>query len=386
MRDPRLEKLADLLVNYSVAVRPGDLVRIDGPPLAEAGVVAVCDAVIRAGGHPLVKMRPDECSELMLRHGSKKQLTYINPLAKLEVEKINASIGFWADDNTKALTRVDPARQALVAKARKPIMDIFFRRAAKPWGHRDKLRWTGTQFPCQASAQDAEMSLRGYEDFVYRAGLLHLANPVAEWKKISTRQQRVCDFLDRVREVRFVSPNGTDLTVGVQGRHWINCDGHENFPDGEVFSAPIEDSTQGLVCYSFPAVHGGREVHDIRLQFKGGKVVDATATKGEAFLFQMLDMDGGSRILGEIAIGTNYAITEYTRNTLFDEKIGGTFHAALGAGYPESGAKNKSGLHWDMVCDLRRGGRIEADGKVISKNGRFLKATWPGPVKRRRAG
>jgi len=163
----------------------------------------------------------------------------------------------------------------------------------------------------------------------------------------------------------------------VRGRRWINCDGHENFPDGEVFTGPIEDATEGTVVFSFPAVHGGREVHDIRLTFKAGKVVDAYASKGEDFLIQMLDQDKGARILGEIAIGTNYAITEYTKNTLFDEKIGGTFHAAVGSAYPETGGKNTSGLHWDMVCDLRSGGVIEADGKVISKNGRFTRTDWP---------
>jgi aminopeptidase len=226
------------------------------------------------------------------------------------------------------------------------------------------------------------MSLSQYEDFVFRAGLLHLPNPAAEWRRISERQQRICDHLNKVSEVRFRTPAGTDLRVGVKGRRWINCDGHENFPDGEVFTGPIEDATEGVVVYSFPAVHHGREVHDIRLRFKAGRVVDASASKGEDFLIKMLDQDPGARVLGEIAIGTNYSIQEYTRNTLFDEKIGGTFHAAVGAAYPESGGKNESGLHWDMVCDLRNGGTIEADGKVISRNGRFTQASWPQPAKK----
>jgi aminopeptidase len=275
------------------------------------------------------------------------------------------------------MTRVDPRRQAIVSQARRPIMKRFMQRSALKG--RKRLRWTGTQFPCPSAAQDAEMSLKQYEDFVYTAGLLHTANPVAEWRKISVRQQRAVDFLNRCREIRFKTPQGTDLRLGVAGRRWLNCDGHENFPDGEIFTAPIEDATEGVVCYSFPAVHGGREVHDIRLTFKHGKVVDATASKGRDFLIKMLDQDRGARILGEIAVGTNYAITQYTRNTLFDEKIGGTFHAALGAAYPESGGKNESGLHWDMVCDLGKGGLIEADGKIISRNGRFLHSNWPQP-------
>lgn len=374
MRDPRLDKLANVLVTYSVAVRPGDLVRISGAPLAEALVLALYREVLAAGGHPVVRMAPEECHEALLREGSDEQVGFLDPLAVYEVETIDCSIGIWANENTKALSSVDPSRQAALSKARRPILDTFLKRAAE-----EKLRWSGTQFPTQASAQDAEMSLAEYEDFVFRAGLLHLDDPAAAWREIHERQQRVCEFLNNAREIRFTTPGGTDLTLGIEGRRWINCSGHENFPDGEVFTGPIETATHGVVCYSFPAVHGGREVDGIRLEFKGGRVVDASAEKGEAFLIQMLDQDAGARVLGELAVGTNYSITRYTKNTLFDEKIGGTFHAALGAAYPESGGKNESALHWDMVCDLRSGGRIEVDGALISENGRFLDPEWPQP-------
>jgi aminopeptidase len=221
------------------------------------------------------------------------------------------------------------------------------------------------------------MSLADYEAFVFGAALLHLDDPAAGWRELSQRQQRLADLLNSKRELRFVTPQGTNLTVGVDGRRWINCDGHENFPDGEVFTGPVEDATEGTVCYSFPAVEGGREVDGIRLTFRQGRVVEATADKGASFLHAMLDQDEGSRTLGEIAIGTNYAIQQYTKNTLFDEKIGGTFHAALGAAYPETGGKNQSGLHWDMVCDLRHGGQIFADGTLISENGQFLDESFP---------
>ena len=223
------------------------------------------------------------------------------------------------------------------------------------------------------------MSLSNYEDFVFRAGLLHQDDPAAAWKEISTRQQRLVDYLNGKKEIHFVTPQGTDLRLDVTQRTWINCDGHENFPDGEVFTGPVENATTGTVCYSFPAVHAGREVDEIRLVFQDGQVTDATASKGEAFLHSMLDQDAGAKILGEIAIGTNYSINQYTKNTLFDEKIGGTFHAALGAAYPESGGTNESGLHWDMVCDLRNGGKIFVDGELISENGRFLDDQWPQP-------
>jgi len=381
MRDSRIDKLANLLVNYSVAVKRNNQVRISGEVVSLPLIRAVYREVLAAGGYPLLRVADGECEDIFYEHASRRQLAYISPLLKREFETADCSISLRGDHNTKSMTRVDPKRQAITSQARKPILDILLKRVAKKG--KGRLRWVGTQFPCQAAAQDAERSLTQYEDFVYKAGLLHLPNPVAAWKKISTRQQRLCDFLNKTKEVRFKTPHGTDLTLGVKGRRWINCDGHENFPDGEVFTAPIENSTEGVVCYSFPAVHGGREVHDIRLQFEAGKVVDASAGKGEDFLIQMLDQDRGGRVLGELAFGTNYAIKEYTKNTLFDEKIGGTFHAAVGAAYPETGGKNVSGLHWDMVCDLRRGGVVEVDGKIISKNGRFVRASWPQPIRGR---
>ncbi|HEX4149064.1 MAG TPA: aminopeptidase, partial [Pirellulales bacterium] len=276
--------------------------------------------------------------------------------------------------NTKALSRAEPARQALVSQGRKRYLATFMRRFAE-----GQLRWVGTQFPCHAAAQDAEMSLAEYEDFVFRAGLLHLPDPAAAWREVSRRQQHVVDELNGRREIRFVTPQGTDLRLGIHERRWINCDGRENFPDGEVFTGPIEDATEGVVCFSFPAVHGGREVDQVRLEFRAGKVVGAAAAKGEAFLIAMLDQDAGARRLGEIAIGTNYSVRQYTKNTLLDEKIGGTFHAAVGAAYPETGGKNESGLHWDMVCDLRQGGQIFVDGKLVSENGHFLNPEFPQP-------
>lgn len=374
VRDPRLEKLAAVLVNYSTQVRPGDLVRLAGPPLGTPLIVALYREVIRAGGHPFVVMSPEECAEIKLSEASDDQLRFENPLLMQEVESIDVSISLWGEENTKALSGVDPSKQALVSQARKSYMNRFLQRFAE-----GQLRWVGTQFPCQAAAQDAEMSLARYEDFVFRAGQLHLDDPAAAWREISTRQQQLVDYLNGKRELRFVTPQGTDLRLGIDGRRWINCDGHENFPDGEVFTGPIEDATEGVVQFSFPAVHGGREVENVRLEFRAGRVVGASADKGEDFLLAMLDQDEGARVLGEIAIGTNYSIQNYTKNTLFDEKIGGTFHAAVGAAYPETGGRNESGLHWDMVCDLRHGGQIFVDNQLINENGRFANSDWPRP-------
>ena len=377
MRDPRLEKLARVLVEYSTGVKPKQLVRLTGDPVATPLLEALYEACLRAGAYPYVKCSPDSLSDLFYEYASEDQLKYVSPLAIDEISKIDVSIGLWAENNTKSLSRVDPKKQGAASAARVPVMDIFMNRAAK-----GDLKWCGTQFPTLASAQDAEMSLRQYEDFVFGAGHLDKADPVAVWREIEKRQQKVVDYLNGKKQVRFQTANGTDLTVTVDGMKWINCCGHENFPDGEVFTGPNLDApdggVNGVVRYSFPAVHHGREVHGIELTFEKGKVVKAKAERNEEFLLAMLDQDERARYLGEIAIGTNYSITQYSKNTLFDEKIGGTFHAAVGAGYPETGNRNKSGLHWDMVCDLRTGGTITVDGEVISRDGKFVFPGWPG--------
>jgi len=374
MRDQRLDKLAQLLVTYSTAVKKDDLCRISGDVITLPLVDALYEQVIKAGGHPFVQLTSDAMTDAFFQHASDEQLKFYSPIQQYSVEQIDVSLGLWGSENTKSLTNVNPRKQALSSQARKPYLKRFLERAAL-----GELRWVGTQFPTSSAAQDAEMSLREYTHFVLRGGLLHLDDPVAAWKKISVRQQHLVDFLNTTKEVHVIGKD-TDLRLGVQGRHWVNCDGHENFPDGEVFTGPIEDAVDGTIRYSFPAVHHGRECHDIQLVFKAGKVVSARASKGEDFLHSMIEQDDGAKILGEFAIGTNFSIQQYTKNTLFDEKIGGTCHAALGQAYPETGGKNESGLHWDMVCDLRSpGSRIEVDGKVLLEAGRFTRADWPNP-------
>jgi len=373
--DPRYQKLAKVLVQYSANVQPGELCRISGSTISEPLIIAIHREVIKSGGHADLALLPDELKLTMLEEGTDEQLQYENPIALNSVDLIDVSIGLWGQKNTRILSKVPPEKTAKLSQGRRSFMNKFLAKAAE-----GKLKWVGSMFPCEASAQDAEMSLADYEEFVFRGGLLHLEDPVAGWKQLSEQQQRLADFLMPKKELRFVTPQGTDLTVGIEGRTWINCDGHENFPDGEVFTGPIENATQGIVKYSFPAVYGGRESDGIVLKFEDGVVVEAFASKGEDYLLAMLDQDSGARVLGEIAIGTNYAITQYTKNTLFDEKIGGTFHAAVGTSYPESGGKNESGLHWDMVCDLRQGGQIFADGELLSENGRFLNPDFPQPL------
>ena len=387
MRDQRLEKLADVLVNYSVQVQPGQLVRIRGDEVGTDLLEAIYEAVLKAGAHPLLRITSDACHDIFMQSASEEQLKYIDPIAVAEAETIDVSISLWAEVNTKSATRVDPKRSGMTSAARKPIFETFMKRAAaaefpEQYPGVKPLKWVGTLFPTQANAQDAERSLREYEDFVFKAGYLDHDDPAAQWTKIREQQQRVVDYLNGKSLLHFETPNGTDLKVNVDGMTWINCAGESNFPDGEVFTGPnlkhADGGVNGVVKYSFPAVHNGREVHDIELTFENGRVVDAKASKGLDFLIAMLDQDEGARSLGEIAIGTNYQVTEYTKNTLFDEKIGGTFHAAVGAGYPETGNDNQSGLHWDMVCDLRTGGTITVDGEVISRDGKFVFDGWPG--------
>jgi len=365
VKDPRYEKLAQVLVNYSVEVQKGNLVEINSVPVAGPLVTEVYREVLKAGGHPYTRIYLPALREIYLKTAKKHQLGYVSPIIEFETEKVDCSITIWADDNTKALTNVDPKTQAARSAAtRKIFMRAMEREAA------GELKWVGTQFPCNASAQDAEMSLDEYEDFVLEACLVHRKDPIAAWKRIHGQQEKICKALNTKKKIRIVT-KGTDITMSVAGRTWINCDGKANMPDGEIFTGPVEDSVEGKIEFSFPACYYGREAVGVALVFKKGKVVKAKAVKGEEFLTAMLDSDEGARRVGEIAVGTNYAIQRFTRNTLFDEKIGGTVHMALGASIPESGGKNESGLHWDMVTDMRAGGKIYADGKIIYKDGKF---------------
>lgn len=381
-----LDRLADVLVSYSTRVKPGDVVSVSAEPIAMPLIEAVFARVLRAGGHPQWHVRSEDLDVLMMREGSEEQLRFCSPLDLDRIEKTDVFISIWAEVNTRATSRIDPARVSMMQQAKSQVMKRFLARMAE-----GAVRWCGTLYPTQAAAQDAEQSLQDYRDFVYRAGLLHLPDPAAAWRDFARKQSHVREYLQGKKTLRFRAPaaegrDGTDLTVDVSRATWISCAGTENFPDGEVFAGP--GGADGHVNFTFPAVYHGREVLGARLVFRDGRVVDASATKNEEFLIRMLDLDPGGRTMGEIAIGTNYAITDFSRNTLFDEKIGGTFHLAVGAGYPESGNSNESALHWDMVCDLRPrrgvdgsaipGGTIEADGEIFHKDGKFVRAGWPG--------
>ncbi len=366
MSDPRVDKLAQVLVQYSAPVHEGDLVVIRANAVAAPLIQALYREVLKAGGHPINQLTVSGLEKTFFQYAGDAQLDFVSPVERLVVEQYRVVFSIMSETNTKALTNVDPARQSRVQAARRDLTKTFLDRSA-----RGDLRWALTLYPTDAYAQDAEMSLDEYADFVYGACLLDDPDPVARWQEVSARQQRLCDWLKGKRELRVRGPHA-DMTLSIEGRTFINADGRYNFPDGEIFTGPVEDSVNGWVEFTYPAIEGGREVDGIRLRFENGKIVEASARKNEDFLLKMLDTDEGARRLGEWAIGTNHGIRRFTRNILFDEKIGGTIHMAVGASYPETGGRNESAIHWDMICDMRDGGEIYVDGELFYRSGEFV--------------
>ncbi|BAT71968.1 aminopeptidase [Thermosulfidibacter takaii ABI70S6] len=363
--DPRVRKWARLLVEYSIGVKEDEIVLIRGTVGTQPLVKACYEEVLKKGAHPIVRLSFEGQSYTFYKLASEKQLKFISEIDRVTARSINGLISIIGESNTKELTNVDHKKVAMARAAYREIRDILDERELK-----GEFRWVLTAYPTSGLAQDAEMSTEEFEEFVYEACGLNAEDPIAYWKEVAERQQRIADFLNGVKELRYVGPE-TDLTVKVEGRKWINCKGDRNMPDGEVFTSPIEDSAEGYIYFDFPAVYSGVEVIGVRLIFEKGRIVKATAEKGEEFLNKMLDTDEGARYLGEVAFGLNEGITRFTKDILFDEKIGGTIHMAAGASYPETGGKNKSGLHWDFIKSMKEG-EVYADGKLIYKNGRFV--------------
>jgi aminopeptidase len=366
MTDPRVERLAGLLVDYSLGLREGKVLRIDSLEAGSPLVLALYSVALRAGALPYTNVMLSGLGETLLHHGSDEQLTYLSPVQWEEIEQLDALVTIWSETNTRALSRVDPTRHAAYIAAQRKLSNRRWERISS-----GEMSWCGTLYPTNAHAQEAEMSLAEYEDFVFTACHVHEDDPAAHWRKVSAELGARAAELGSVRELRIVGPD-TNLRLGVEGRSWLAADGRYNMPDGEVFTSPVETETEGEIRYTFPAVYHAREVEDVRLRFEGGRVVQAEAARGNDYLQSLLEMDPGARVLGELAFGLNYEIDRFTRNILFDEKIGGTMHLALGSGFPQTGGQNTSGLHWDMICDLRHEGEVYADGELIWKNGRFL--------------
>jgi aminopeptidase len=366
MSDPRVTNLAKILVGYSTEVREGEVVAIDGETAAAPLLLAVYEEVLKAGAHAVMNVALDGQIAAYFKHAADPQLEWISPFAEWMVDNVDVRIAIGASTNTRELSGVPPEKQTKRQAATGPLMTRAMKRAAE-----GDFRWVYTLFPTSAYASEAEMSLADYEDFYYGACLADDGDPLSAWKRASEETVRLADWIEGHEEVRVTAP-GTDIKLGIAGRKFIPCDGRHNMPDGEFFTGPVEDSVEGEVSFHLPAVIGGREVAGVRLRFEAGKVVDATAERGEEYLLKLLDTDEGARRLGELGIGTNYGIDRGTREVLLDEKIGGTVHMAVGTSYPESGGLNESAVHTDLVCDLRLGGKLEVDGVVMQEDGRFV--------------
>lgn len=360
MTDDVIGRWADLLVDYCLRVAAGETIVIASDWEARPLVEACARAVILRGAHPLVRLELPGLGEFFVRNASDAQLEHVSPQALHEAQTVDGRIRISAESDTRSMRQVDPARQAKLDRARDPI-----RRAAL------KSRWVLTQYPTGAYAADAKMDQDAYEAYVASAMFLDRPDPVAAWQELGRRQAGLVSFMGGVSTVR-IEAEGTDLTLSVAGRTWINSDGRRNMPSGEIFTGPVETSAKGRLRCGFPVCRGGHELVGIALEFEDGRVVSAHADEGEAYLLSMLDLDPGARYLGELGLGLNGGIDRFTGSILYDEKIGGTVHLALGQSYPETGGTNVSALHWDLIVDTRQGGRITADGRVVMEDGRWL--------------
>jgi aminopeptidase len=358
--------LARILVRHSTAVKPGDVCLIEGESEGEPLLQAIFEEVVAAGGHPVVNMALAEQASSFFRHGSDAQLEWVSPVAQWAVENADCRFAVMAKSNVRDLAAVDPARQAIRRRATAPLMARSMERSAA-----GEYRWALTLFPTNAYASEAGMSLSEYEDFYYGACLADVPDPVAAWAEASDEVRRLAEWIQGREEVHINGP-GTDLRLGIGGRTFIAADGRHNMPDGEFFTGPVEDSANGEISFHLPSAYAGNEVAGVWFRFEDGKVVDARAERGEEFLISMLDTDEGARRLGELGIGTNFAIENGTKEILLDEKIGGTVHLAVGKSYPETGGRNDSAVHWDMICDLRQGGEITVDGETLQRDGTFV--------------
>jgi len=354
--DPRVKKQAEILVDYSLKVKPGESVLIMSGFEAKPLVLEIYKKLLKQGAAEIkLRFSDYEFFEAFYKLASLKQINHFPKTLMEEMKSIDCYIGIGSTSNTRGLTGVDAEKMLARAKVIRPILNYRV----------DKTRWVITKFPTNAQAQEADMSLSDYEDFVFSA-----INEV-DWKKKFREQEKLRKLIDKTSEVRIVGLK-TDLRLGIAGRRAVNSAGENNMPSGEVFTSVIEDSANGYIAYTYPALYFGREYHDIRLEFKDGKVIKASASKGERDLNKILDMDRGARFIGELGIGNNYKIKRFTKDILFDEKIGGSIHLALGKGYKETLSKNKSALHWDMIKDLRDGGELWFDDKLVQKNGRWF--------------
>lgn len=361
------EKYAKVLVEYSTGVKKDDLVIIRATSCeAQPLVKEIYKQVLLKGANPVVKTVMDGLAETFIKYANDEQLAYIDPMTEIEYEKADVLISIGAPTNTKSMAKADSKKMAQRSAATRELSNKMLKRSAE-----GTLKWVIADFPTNALAQEAKMSLEDYTEFLINACYLNLDNPIEKWREIDREQQRLADYLNKTTKLHIIGED-TDITFDTTGRKWLNCSGQCNFPDGEIYTSPVEDSANGTIYFDFPQIYRGNEAHKVRVRLENGKVVEASAEKGEEYFLNMINMDEGSRFVGEIAIGTNSMIQEITGNILFDEKIGGAIHMALGASYPEAGGKNVSGLHWDLIKNMKNGSEIYADDVLIYKDGKFV--------------
>ncbi len=368
MNDPRVEKFAEILIDHSARIKPGDRVAIESPTTALPLIEALFDKILDRGGHAhLLLSLPDQDERLFLR-ANEAQIDFIPTFRKLAYDKFESRIRIHAETNTRALTNVDPKVQARRKKTIAPILRTQMKRGAEK-----VFKWVTTLYPTEAYAAESGMPFKEYQDFVYRSCFAdeETSDPTAAWHKFKTRQQSFIDNIQGKDRVEVRGPN-VDLTLSIKDRKFNNSYGIHNMPDGEIYTGPVEDSLNGWIRYTYPAMFDGRVVEGVELTFDRGQVVKATSKTNQDFLLEMLGTDSGARFVGEFAIGTNYNIDRFIGHILFDEKIGGSIHLALGAGYPETGSRNRSDIHWDMICDMRNESEIVVDGETIYRDGKFV--------------
>ncbi len=354
---------ADLLTGYCLDVEKGNQVVVRSTSLAAPLLLELQRAILRRGAWPLLRVEVPGQTRGFYDHAQEWQLDEFADLAYADARKADRQLGIQAPDDMRALAGVDPERIARAARGRQPLREATLRN-----------RWCSTLWPTPANAEHAGMSLDDFSAFVARALFLDRpAGAVTAWGELSAFQDHLIARLKQARTIR-IEGDGTDLTLEVKGRTWVNSDGKRNMPSGEVFTGPLETSAEGRIRFDVPSSPQGVQVSGVELEFREGEVVSASADEGDDYLQHALQMDAGARRVGELGIGTNFGIDRAIGAILFDEKIGGTVHVALGRSYPETGGKNASALHWDLICDLRRGGRLSADGVVIQEDGRFAAA------------
>ncbi len=358
-------KYANLLVNYCLELKPKDRVFIQSSLLAESLVREVYREAIKVGAHPEVSLDFRERNRIFMEYANEDQLRHVSPVTNFIINNFEASLYIRAPYNLKEEGSIDPEKRKIRSQATHGLNQVFSKRTAK-----GSLTRSLCQYPTNASAQEAGMSLEEYQQFVFKACHLYADDPAGEWLKIRKEQQRIVDYLNGCKKINYKS-NKTDITFSVDGRTWINSDGRVNMPSGEVFTGPVEESVEGVVHFDYPSIYLGKEVKGVTFEVKGGEIKKWTAEIGQEVLDQVMSLKG-ARYFGEAAIGTNYNIQRPTKNILFDEKIGGSIHMAVGQSYIQTGGKNQSVIHWDLISDMKDGGRIEADDELIYEDGKFI--------------